>query len=172
MGRGSGEDACGTGKYSIKRQYFSSDLADDGSKRKVIRFDKRGKELWEQAQPFLVNPVEERLFCDELLFEEHFPICGINALSHYTMLNPDPERIIMMTVKQLRDLRASNALVCPNEYDGDIIIETWKYPPVAIMGAKAEWVDRLSLAISLREEADPRVEGEVKRLINEMKWKD
>lgn len=88
------------------------------------------------------------------------------------MLNPDPERIIMMTVKQLRDLRASNALVCPNEYDGDIIIEAWKYPPVAIMGAKAEWVDRLSLAISLREEADPRVEGEVKRLINEMKWKD
>ena len=37
---------------------------------------------------------------------------------------------------------------------------------------QAEWVDRLSLAISLREDEDPRVEGEVERLINEIEWKD
>lgn len=144
----------------------------DGSKRKVIHFDKKGKDLWEQAQLLLINPVEERLFCDELLSEEHFPICGINALAHYTMLNPDPEKIIMMTAKQLRDFRATGALVRPNEYDGNIIIEVWKYPPVTSMDAETEWVDRLSLAISLREDADPRVEGEVERLINDIEWKD
>lgn len=144
----------------------------DGSKRKVILFDKKGKDLWEQAQPLLINPVEERLFCDELLSEGHFPICGINALAHYTMLNPDPERIIMMTVKQLRDFRASGALIRPNDYDGNIIIEAWKYSPVTSMDAGIEWVDRLSLAISLREDSDPRVEGEVERLINDIEWKD
>lgn len=144
----------------------------DGSKRKVIHFDKKGKDLWEQAQPLLINPVEERLFCDELLSEGHFPICGINALAHYTMLNPDPERIIMMTVKQLRDFRASGALIRPNDYDGNIIIEAWKYSPVTSMDAGIEWVDRLSLAISLREDSDPRVEGEVERLINDIEWKD
>lgn len=144
----------------------------DGSKRKVIHFDKKGKDLWEQAQPLLINPVEEHLFCDELRSEGHFPICGINALAHYTMLSPDPEKIIMMTAKQLRGLRASDALVRPNEYDGDIIIEAWKYPPVTNMGDETEWVDRLSLAISLREDADPRVEGEVERLINDIEWKD
>ncbi|MEZ7761978.1 MULTISPECIES: hypothetical protein [Bacteroidales] len=144
----------------------------DGSKRKVIHFDKNGKNLWEQAQPLLINPVEERLFCDELLSEGHFPTCGINALAHYTMLNPDPEKIIMMTVKQLRDFRTSGALVRPNEYDGNIIIEAWKYPPVTSMDAEIEWVDRLSLAISLREDSDPRVEGEVERLINDIEWKD
>lgn len=143
----------------------------DGSKRKVIHFDKKGKDLWEQAQPLLINPVEERLFCDELLSEGHFPTCGINALAHYTMLNPDPERIIMMTVKQLRDFRTSGALVRPNEYDGSIIIEAWKYSPVTSMDAEIEWVDRLSLAISLREDSDPRVEGEVERLINDIEWK-
>ena len=144
----------------------------DGSKRKIIHFDKTGKELWEQAQPFLVNPVEERIYCDELLTEEHFTTCGINALAHYTWLNPDPERVIMMTVKQLRDFRASGAIVHPNEFDGNIIIEAWKYPPVTSIGTEVEWVDRLSLAISLREDADPRVEGEVERLINEREWKD
>ncbi len=144
----------------------------DGSKRKVIHFDKKGKDLWKQAQPLLINPVEERLFCDELQCEGHFPTCGINALAHYTMLNPDPERIIMMTARQLRDLRASGVLVRPNEYDGNIIIEAWKYPCVTCMGDKIEWVDRLSLAISLRDDADPRVEGEVERLINDIQWKD
>ncbi len=72
-------------------------------------------------------------------------VCGINALAHYTWLNPDPERVIMMTVKQLRDFRASGAIVHPNEFDGNIIIEAWKYPPVTSIGTKAEWVDRLSL---------------------------
>ena len=144
----------------------------DGSKRKVIHFDKTGKELWEQAQPLLVNPAEERIYCDELLTEELFTTCGINALAHYTRLNPDPERTIMMTVKQLRDFRSSGLIVRPNEFDGNIIIEAWKYPPVTSIGTKAEWVDRLSLAISLREDADPRVEGEVERLINDIEWKD
>ena len=144
----------------------------DGAKRKAIHFVRMGKELWEQARPFLVNPVEERIYCDELLTEEHFKTCGINALAHYTWLNPDPERIIMMTVKQLRDYRAAGVIVRPNEFDGNIIIEAWKYPPVTNIGTETEWVDRLSLAISLREDADPRVEGEVERLINEIEWKD
>lgn len=144
----------------------------EASKRKVIHFDMKGMNLWEQAQPFLVNPVEERIYCDGLLSDDSFPECGINALAHYTRLNPDPERTIMMSVKQLRNFKSSEALVRPNKFDGNIIIEAWKYPPVTATGVKAEWVDKLSLAISLREDEDPRVEGEVERLINETEWKD
>lgn len=144
----------------------------EASKRKVIHFGMKGINLWEQAQPFLVNPVEERIYCDGLLSDDSFPECGINALAHYTRLNPDPERTIMMSVKQLRNFKSSEALVRPNEFDGNIIIEAWKYPPVTAIGVKAEWVDKLSLAISLREDEDPRVEGEVERLINETEWKD
>ena len=144
----------------------------EASKRKVIHFDMKGMNLWEQAQPFFVNPVEERIYCDGLLSDDSFPECGINALAHYTRLNPDPERTIMMSVKQLRNFKSSEALVRPNEFDGNIIIEAWKYPPVTAIGVKAEWVDKLSLAISLREDEDPRVEGEVERLINETEWKD
>lgn len=144
----------------------------EASKRKVIHFDMKGMNLWEQAQPFFVNPVEERIYCDGLLSDDSFPECGINALAHYTRLNPDPERTIMMSVKQLRNFKSSEALVRPNEFDGNIIIEAWKYPPVTATGVKAEWVDKLSLAISLREDEDPRVEGEVERLIYETEWKD
>ena len=72
-----------------------------------------------------------------------------------------------MTVKQLRDFRNSGTLVRPNEFDGNIIIEAWKYPPVVKNGEKTEWVDRLSLAVSLRDNYDARVQGELVRLIEQ-----
>ena len=50
-------------------------------------------------------------------------------------------------------------------FDGNIIIEAWKYPPVVKNGEKTEWVDRLSLAVSLRDNYDARVQGELVRLI-------
>ena len=67
-----------------------------------------------QAQSFLVNPVEERIYCDDLLSDELSPVCGINALAHYTWLNPDSERMIMVPVKQLREFKSSGVLVRPN----------------------------------------------------------
>ena len=73
----------------------------------------------------------------------------------------------MMTVKQFRDFRASSALVRPNVFDGNIIIEAWKYPPVIKIGTETEWVDRLSLAVSLRDNYDAWVQGELARLIEQ-----
>lgn len=72
-----------------------------------------------------------------------------------------------MTVKQLREFRSSGTLVRPNEFDGNIIIEAWKYPPVTKIGTKTEWVDRLSLAASLRDNYDARVQGDLTRLIEQ-----
>ena len=140
----------------------------DGSKRKVMRFQKAGKELWERALPLLVNPVEQKIYCDEFLSKASFPVCGINALAHYTRLNPDPEQIIMMSVGQFREMKASGALVRPNEFDGNVVIEAWKYPPVAKMGETPRWVDKLSLALSLRDDDDPRVEKEVELMIEKL----
>jgi len=144
----------------------------DGSKRKSMRFDKKGEELWKQAQPFLISPVSQRIYCDDFISEERFATCGINALAHYTRLNADPEKMIAMNIKQLRKFIASGALVNHNEYDGNVVIEAWKYPAVADIRVKAEWVDKLSLAISLRNDTDPRVEGELEHLINNIEWKD
>ena len=143
----------------------------EGPKRKTLHFGKSGHELWQQAIPVLINPVEQTIYCDDFHCDEHFPVSGINALAHYTWLTPDPERIIMMTKKRLRELSDSGALIRPNEYDGNMIIEAWKYPPVTKNGELPEWVDPLSLAISLQDNHDPRVENEIERLINEIKWK-
>ena len=74
-----------------------------------------------QSQSFLVNPVEERIFCDDLFSDDNFPVCGINALAQYTWLNPDPERMIMVPIKRrIREIHynvnTDNAMCVPNQY--------------------------------------------------------
>lgn len=144
----------------------------DGSKRKVIRFTAKGRELWEKARGVISSPVEKRIFCDELLSDTHYPTCSINALAHYSRLNPDSDRMLMLSSKELRQLIAEKRLIGVNELDGNIMLEAWKYPPVSPMDSVPEWVDRLSVVLSLKDDPDPRVEGEVERIINEMEWKD
>ena len=117
-------------------------------------------------------PVEKRIFCDAVHLDKEHPTCGINALSHYTMLNPDDEIMIMMTGKEYREAVKADELDNMNPYDGNVIIEVWKYPAVRNIEAPEPYVDRLSLALSLKEDKDPRVEKEVERLIDEIEWKD
>ena len=45
--------------------------------------------------------------------------------------------------------------------------EVRKYPSVTKIGTETEWVDRLSLAVSLRDNYDARVQGELTRLIEQ-----
>lgn len=144
----------------------------DCGNSKIIRFSLKGKELWNKAKDLLIDPVEKRIYCDSMTTELKFAQCNINALSHYTWLNPDNSQMFMMSKKELQRLTAENALLNINEFDGDVMIEVWKYPIVSYKGNTNERVDKLSLAITLREDNDPRVEGEIERLINEIEWKD
>lgn len=143
-----------------------------GGKSKIVRFSLKGKDLWDKAKDFMIDPVEKRVYCDSLVTEQKFAQCNINALAHYTWLNPDHSQMFMMSKKELQNLIADKALRNINEFDGNIMIEVWKYPVVSFIGSDNEWIDKLSLAISLREDDDPRVEGEIERLINELEWKD
>jgi hypothetical protein len=137
---------------------------------KTIKFKNEGRKLWEQAEKYLINPVERRYFCDGLTATKAFHVCGINALAHYSMLNPDPEHWIMMEAKEYRDIRSEGKVINPNEFDGEIIIEIWKYPIVARLNSFPEYVDKLSLALSLRADEDPRVEEEVEQIIENFQW--
>lgn len=141
-----------------------------GAKSKVVKFKYQKMELWSEAAEYTINPIEKRIFCDSIHTDKSFPICGINALSHYSMLNPDKEQWMAMTSGEYRSLLKTDSIVNPNEYDGETIIEVWKYSPVSAKGLSPEYVDRLSLALTLKDDEDPRVENEVERMINEIQW--
>lgn len=144
----------------------------DISKSKILEFQYKGRELWDKSQIYLSSPVDKRIFCDSLKSDEHFTVANLNALAHYTKLSAGSETMIAIGSKQLEEFETNKSLVHPNQLDGNVEIEVWKYPPVVPGGFNAEFVDRLSLALSLKDNEDARVENEVERLIRETIWKD
>ena len=72
---------------------------------KQIHFTKRGLELWKKAEAFFISPLDQRIYCNALHSEKAFPVCGVNALAHYTWLNSGPEKMFMLTNKEYRTLK-------------------------------------------------------------------
>ena len=99
---------------------------ENGQSSKVVHFELKGKKLWDKAQNVLLSPVENLIYCDDIRLEAEYPVCGINALAHYSMLNPDREQMRMMTIKEFRDVKPADVMENLNIYDGNYIIEVWK----------------------------------------------
>lgn len=147
-----------------------AEKASVNSKSKAMHFKLSGRDLWDNAKPFLLNPVAKTIFCDGMNTDKELPVSGINALSHYSSLNPDREKWLMTTMQDYREMSKNGTLIHPNEFDGNIILEIWKYPPVARLADSPRVVDRLSLALSLQTDRDPRVENELEHMINDIQW--
>ena len=159
---------CGLGQAASSRAVInleSSGLLNlrkaDG--RKILEFKLKGRDLWQEALPLLSSPVKKTYYCDS--FDgAAYPICGINALSAYSDLNPDSEKMYALTVDEFKN--ESPKIRGLNEIDGDVIIEVWKYAPVVENGIGM--VDKLSLYLSLQNDADPRVEKELSLIIERL----
>lgn len=124
-------------------------------KSKMLHFTRQGKELWEQAQRVLSSPVSFVWYCDAL--DGDGPVAGINALAHYTHLNPETRQTFALSSAQFKVMNPSRV----NHTDGNYRIEIWKYPPLGGSG----YVDRLSLALSLRGNNDERVQKEIELML-------
>ena len=139
-----------------------------GQRSKVVHFMEKGRELWNKAQPYLTNPVDRRFYCDEMNEQDTYPECGINALAHYSRLNTDEEQMLAMTQKEYSRLNSQWAFVRQNLYDGNYMIEVWKYQPMIQMEDGRTYVDKLSLVLSLKADEDPRVKGEVEYILEKL----
>jgi len=122
------------------------------------------KELWKKAMPYLMSPVKKTVYSDEL-GKEPFYVGGISALSYYSFLNPDDQTTLAVWE---RDFVPGNRSYREwGSQDFKYKIEIWKYPPEMGIG-QGEYVDRLSLYLSLQEDNDPRVEKELENIIDEI----
>ena len=146
-----------------------------GTKDKSISFLKEKRELWEEVleRNLVRDPVNKRIFVDEIphgisMFQTNLP-----ALSVYTDINPGPRRYFAIDNNDLNTLKGSNALVNPNDQEGEICLEIWRYNPRRIWGdllSMKEAVDPLSLYLSLRESKDERIEMALDQVIGEFRW--
>ena len=136
-------------------------LEKHSDRTKTVMFSDLGKALWDKATPHLVSPIIQNWYCNKLDTEK-WPKGGISALSHYSMLAPDPEETVVMTREQFSAEKQS--IDGLNRLDGDVIIEVWKYAPLITSG----FVDKLSLFLTLKDDTDPRVEKELEIIMNQI----
>lgn len=128
----------------------------------------RGREYYELGKPYLINPVFKVITVKENDLLKSCPLAGESALSENSMLNPPtiPVRAIW---------RKDKSIECLEEVDvkweqdcNAVAVEIWKYDPMLFSMAGA--IDPVSLATSLAEENDERVQGELDDYMEGVKW--
>jgi hypothetical protein len=136
----------------------------DGAGTKIIFFESGKRELWEKSQKHLSSPIKRTLYSD-VLPEDDYSVSGINALSHYSHLNPERYGSVAIW-----DRRFTEPTVPYNEIEGNYKIEIWKYPTTMPGQPDGAFVDKLSLYLSLKDDTDARVEKELEIIIENMQW--
>ena len=139
-----------------------SDVNNTGTKQ--ICFAETKQELWEKAQSYLSSPVKNVMYSD-IRPKGNFSMSGVNALSHYSHLNPEKYETSAIWDRNFK--REDGQY---NEVEGLYKIEIWKYPTTIPYQEDGEIVDKLSLYLSMKDNPDSRIEKELEIMIEEMKW--
>lgn len=130
----------------------------------TVRFLSDDRALWEKALPYLINPVREIWYCDDIRSDDELCVCSYNALAHYTSLNPDHTLMFAFEKEAFKEMKSENIFSGLNKMDGAAKIEVWEYPPVGLKKV----VDKLSLYMTLKNDSDARVENELEIMIGEI----
>lgn len=140
-----------------------SEMIPNVEKRILFIDDKRA--LWEAGLKYMRSPIKRVVYTDEELPSVKMAISGINALSHYSHLNPERRQTLAIYEK---DYNKSIKDIQLFEDEGNTRIEVWIYPPE--MFPSSGYVDKLSLYLSMQDIHDARVEKELEILIENMLW--
>lgn len=131
-----------------------------GKKEKTLLFMGDKKTFWKKCKPFLGSPVQKTIYVDTLP-DRKLLNAGEYALPFYTDLNQGEEPVYALGKFDFQYLLKSGSLPEHNEHEGNYRIEIWKYEPEILARIDKSWldyVDPLSLYLSLRHIRDERVE--------------
>lgn len=134
--------------------------------QKVLYSEKEPRELFEAAKSYLANPVKRTIYVPKTEIKEKLLMSGYSALSEYSMLNPPAVGCYAAESVSAWEKNASGKL---QNSDDQCAVELWRYDPKKL--ASGEIVDRLSLALVLREDKDERIEGAVVEMLDGV-WRE
>lgn len=161
----------GFSPMSISRA--SRQLADLG----LIRVEKRGiqkailtdqspQELFQTAASYLRNPVRRKIYVSKADLDKELLLSGYSALSEYSMLNP-PHVAVYAADSVVRWEKKSSKTLQNSE--DQCAVELWRYDPKIL--SEGDSVDRLSLALALRDDSDERTEEAISDMLSNV-WSE
>ena len=125
-------------------------------------------ELLKAAEPYMINPVAKRLYCNRLYDFTDNGKSGLYALSEKTMLEiSGNEMCYAFSKTQFSNTRLKNYEVDPEDKNA-VTIECWSYDPSLL--TNDDCVDDISLILTLKDNDDERVQIAVDDLRRKYKW--
>lgn len=144
-------------RWLVKNQLISV----EGSKTRRVVLNGTKKQLWERALPMMRSPVEALWYTDQNL--NNAMEAGVNALSHYTMINPQSNKMFAVSADEIKSLKVEL-----DKVNGENVIQVWRYDPHLLSNGAV--VDSLSLYLSLVDDQDERVQIELEKMMSELPW--
>ena len=126
-----------------------------------------GKEFYDAGKPYLINPVHKRITvkADDSLT---WFFAGESALGKRTMLNEPEIPIVAIDKKQLSKTPLTEMDEKWETEKKLFHVEVWKYDPALF--ADNQIVDPVSMAVSLKDCMDERVQGELEEFLEAYQW--
>ena len=134
--------------------------------QKVVTSSYQRRELFEKAQPYLINPVKKTAYLPKRLVDANMVAAGELALAEYTLLNQPAVECYALTSFMPWKEQLQEQLFNPQE---QVQVELWKYNPLVLAGDNK--VDVLSLAMSCKDSYDERIEEAVEEMLEQF-WED
>jgi len=166
-------DALGLTRTSMTRaseQLLAMGLIDQEKVGKEFRMRiKYGQQgMWEKARPYLINPVQKRIVVRERDVKGNYLAAGESALSEYSMLNAPKVKTVALYKGSIKTEELEDIDARWEETENLLQLELWKYDPFIF--ADGDKVDRISLACSLADCEDERVEMAVEEMLEGNEW--
>jgi DNA-binding MarR family transcriptional regulator len=125
------------------------------------------REIWEKAQPLLRSPVTKRLFVRRARGRQLGVRAGLTALAHYSMLAPPAHMTFALGKGKWKSLRQHQKTIeLPDGDENANEIEVWNYLPALF--AAHDFVDPLSLYLSLKATQDERIEAALDEMMRKL----
>jgi hypothetical protein len=113
-----------------------------------------------------VSPVRDTWYIDDRPQNEYTRVGGENALAYYSMLSEPRQHTIVIGKDAFRISKPQLGKL--DKKFGFNKLEVWYYDPTIL--SKGNEIDKLSLYLSLKEHEDERLQGALKKMINEIVW--
>jgi DNA-binding MarR family transcriptional regulator len=144
------------------------EFSNQGRERR-LRFTGEKKTIWEKALPQLRSPVKRRFYIRTENKERPWPVSGLSALAHYSMLAEPHNPVFALSIADWKKyLHHHQVAELALQEPDSIEIEIWSYVPALFVLEGV--VDRLSLYLSLKDNHDERIESAMDHMMKEMKW--
>lgn len=145
------------------RQLLATGLFDEhkDGRRIYLTTNYSKKDLFEKMQPYLKTPIIRSGYIEKKDINVEMVESGESALSQYTLLNPPFVQTYAIDKVNTKNIAIGNELI---DINNQIKIEIWDYNPL-LFSKENQYIDILSLVISLLDSEDERIELEREALL-------